>query len=189
MAQDTASNKIKPKHRYNPIAVTIASLLMVSLLGMVDFGLGYEISTSIFYLLPVSIIAWHVGRQAGLAFALLSAGVWLLADAMSGHVFSHALMPWWNALVRLGFFVVVVVMLSRLRRSYHAQQVLIAQLQEALDSVKVLSGLLPMCAWCKNVRDDDGYWLQVENYVTQRTEATFTHSICPACREKLKDAE
>lgn len=60
-------------------------------------------------------------------------------------------------------------------------------LNSGLENVKVLSGLLPMCAWCKNVRDDDGYWLQVENYVAQHSEATFTHGICPACREKLKE--
>jgi CHASE3 domain sensor protein len=58
------------------------------------------------------------------------------------------------------------------------------ELQEALDSVKQLHGLLPICAWCKKVRDDRDYWHEVENYVAANTEAQFTHSICPACLER-----
>ncbi len=60
-----------------------------------------------------------------------------------------------------------------------------AQLAQALRHVKVLSGLLPICAWCKRVRDDRGYWKQVEAYVRDRTEADFTHGICPDCLEKF----
>ena len=60
-----------------------------------------------------------------------------------------------------------------------------AELQEALDQVKVLSGLLPMCASCKNIRDDKGYWQSVESYVSAHSEATFTHGLCPACVRRL----
>ena len=58
---------------------------------------------------------------------------------------------------------------------------LIRQLREALAQVKALSGLLPICAQCKKVRDDGGYWSQVEAYIEERTEARFTHGICPDC--------
>ena len=60
-----------------------------------------------------------------------------------------------------------------------------AELQEALDQVKVISGLLPMCASCKSIRDDKGYWQEVESYVSAHSEATFTHGLCPACVRKL----
>ncbi len=56
-----------------------------------------------------------------------------------------------------------------------------AELQAALDKVKLLSGLIPICAGCKKVRDDRGYWQQVEQYVAQHSEATFTHGLCPDC--------
>jgi hypothetical protein len=58
-----------------------------------------------------------------------------------------------------------------------------AALADALDRVRTLKGLLPICAWCKKVRDDGGYWTQVEAYVSQHSEAAFTHSICPSCAE------
>ena len=58
-------------------------------------------------------------------------------------------------------------------------------LADALEHVKNLQGLLPICAWCKRIRDDKGYWDQVEAYIHKSTGADFTHGICPQCLEKL----
>jgi two-component system, response regulator PdtaR len=60
-----------------------------------------------------------------------------------------------------------------------------AELKQALDNVKVLSGLLPICANCKSVRNDKGYWEAVEEYITENSEVHFSHSLCPACIDKL----
>lgn len=59
------------------------------------------------------------------------------------------------------------------------------KLEEALEKVKTLSGLLPICAECKNIRDDKGYWNQIESYIREHSEAEFSHSICPSCFKKL----
>jgi len=56
-------------------------------------------------------------------------------------------------------------------------------LSDALDRVKTLKGMLPICAWCKKIRDDQGYWTQVEAYVSTHSSAEFTHSICPSCAD------
>lgn len=55
------------------------------------------------------------------------------------------------------------------------------ELAEALANVKTLTGLLPICAWCKKIRNDTGYWEQVEEYIRHRTTAHFTHGLCPDC--------
>ena len=60
-----------------------------------------------------------------------------------------------------------------------------AELQRALDNVKQLEGMLPICAHCKKIRDDEGYWQGVEKYVTERSKARFSHSICPECARQL----
>jgi GAF domain-containing protein len=60
------------------------------------------------------------------------------------------------------------------------------RLAEALENVKTLRGLLPICAWCKRIRNDEGYWDQVEAYVRQHSDADFTHGICPECMEKVR---
>jgi hypothetical protein len=62
---------------------------------------------------------------------------------------------------------------------------LIAELQKALSEVKTLSGLLPICASCKSIRDDKGYWSQIETYIRDHSEAEFSHGICPVCMKKL----
>jgi len=61
----------------------------------------------------------------------------------------------------------------------------IGELQRALAEIKTLRGIVPICASCKKIRDDHGYWSQVEVYVRDRTEAEFSHSVCPECMKKL----
>ncbi len=62
---------------------------------------------------------------------------------------------------------------------------LVAELQDALDNVKTLRGIIPICASCKKIRDDNGYWNQVEAYVKKHSLAEFSHSICPQCAKKM----
>ncbi len=68
------------------------------------------------------------------------------------------------------------------------QEKLIDELKDALARVKTLSGLLPICAWCKKVRDDEGYWLEVESYLRDRTDVDFSHGICPECAVRHREA-
>ena len=65
---------------------------------------------------------------------------------------------------------------------------LVRDLQQALDRAKTLHGLLPMCAWCKKIRNDKGYWQKVETYVQENSGAAFTHGICPECLKKVDPA-
>ena len=67
---------------------------------------------------------------------------------------------------------------AELERSNH-------ELREALESIKTLSGLLPICGSCKKVRDDRGYWNQIETYIANRTDASFSHGLCPECSIKF----
>jgi DNA-binding NarL/FixJ family response regulator len=62
---------------------------------------------------------------------------------------------------------------------------LIASLRQAFEQIKTLKGFIPICAACKNVRDDKGFWHQVEAYISDRSEAEFSHGICPECAKKL----
>ena len=58
-------------------------------------------------------------------------------------------------------------------------------LQEALDNIKILKGLLPICGSCKKIRDDRGYWNLIESYIEKHSAASFSHGICPDCAAKL----
>jgi hypothetical protein len=71
------------------------------------------------------------------------------------------------------------------RRAQLEKDKLIVELQQALQKVKTLSGLLPICTCCKKIRDDEGYWKQIESYISEHSEVDFSHSICPECAAKL----
>jgi CheY-like chemotaxis protein len=79
--------------------------------------------------------------------------------------------------------VAVEMALFKARAEAEREQ-LIKELQQALATIKTLQGLIPICAWCKKVRNDGGYWQQVEQYISERSEAEFTHGICPECMKK-----
>jgi CheY-like chemotaxis protein len=64
------------------------------------------------------------------------------------------------------------------------REALIKELQDAMAKIKTLSGLIPICAWCKKVRDDKGYWQNVEQYIKEHSQADFTHGMCPDCQKK-----
>lgn len=92
----------------------------------------------------------------------------------------------------LGLLLAVVILLikenkaiTERQRAEEKQKDLILELQKALAEVKTLSGMLPICASCKNVRDDKGYWKQIESYLSEHSEAKFSHGICPECAKKL----
>ena len=61
---------------------------------------------------------------------------------------------------------------------------LIIELQDALAEIKTLKGLIPICTWCKKIRDDKGFWKKIEHYIEAHSEAKFTHGICPTCAKK-----
>ncbi len=69
-------------------------------------------------------------------------------------------------------------------RHHREREELLAKLQAALEEIKVLQGILPICSFCKNIRNDEGYWEQVEAYIGRHTKAEFSHSVCPACLRK-----
>ena len=111
------------------VAVTFSLLAVV---GLGDYLSGYEISFLIFYLLPVSLAAWFVGRVFAMYVSVLSAGVWLACDLGSGAVYHSLLVPAWNVLIALGFFVVVTWLLSSLRAVLLELEIRVAQRTVAL---------------------------------------------------------
>jgi len=75
--------------------------------------------------------------------------------------------------------------ITELKNAELQKNAVIDELKHALDEIKTLRGFIPICANCKNIRNDEGYWQQVEEYISDRTEAEFSHSICPKCVKEL----
>jgi PAS domain-containing protein len=86
---------------------------------------------------------------------------------------------------KVGFAVVTINNITGNKRKENEREKLVHELQDALGNVKTLRGLLPICASCKRIRDDKGYWNQIEAYIRDHSEAEFSHGICPECNRKL----
>ncbi len=97
--------------RSRPVSL-ILGLLLIAGIGGVDFLSGYELSFSLFYVIPIALVTWHSGRWPGLFASFVSACAWLWADTASGHPYSHLYIPLWNTLIRFSFFVIITVLLA-----------------------------------------------------------------------------
>ncbi len=116
------------------LTILSISILLVGGVAYLDSVTGYELSFSVFYLIPISVTAWYVGRYTGQAMSAISALAWLAVDVTSGRDYSSAFVPFWNAAVRLGFFVLVAALLASLRRHL--------RLEENLARVDGLTGVM-----------------------------------------------
>jgi class 3 adenylate cyclase len=101
------------------LAATVVAVALVIVLGVVDYLTGRELVISAFYLLPTLLAAWVAGRWPGLVVGTLCTSVWFLSDTLGGPAYQHPLIPVWNGLMLLVFFVVVVWLLTEFRHTHY----------------------------------------------------------------------
>jgi hypothetical protein len=159
--------------------------VLLCLIGSAEYLAGTEINLTLFNLIPVSILAWTINRRTGALTSMLCVLVWAVVDHF-GRGELHPVRILWNIAIQLGVFVAFANALSHAHEGMIEQSRLNTELQVALAEVKKLSGLLPICAWCRKIREGDGAWVQLESYIVSHSEADFTHGICPECLEKVK---
>jgi hypothetical protein len=97
--------------------------------------------------------------------------------------FSFAMLPWGLSFAL--FNGIIGLYYGAIKEANLAKEELILNLQRALVEVKTLSGLLPICSSCKKIRNDEGYWQQIEEYIRDHSDADFTHGICNECVKEL----
>jgi hypothetical protein len=112
--------RLEKKH--GPIVWLIIGIGLVAILGFIDLLTGYEISFSLFYLIPITLVSWQANRQSGFLISLLSAAVWLTADVLAGNSYSNKIIFIWNTCIRLGFFIVTVYLLTALKKGFEREQ-------------------------------------------------------------------
>jgi len=179
----------EPEVFFTRTSVWIISALSILILGFIDYATGWEFQFFVFYFVPISIVAWLLGMRPAMGMALLSAVVWHLADRVAGHNYSSIVFAYWNALIRLFAFSLLAFAIARIRALLLIERSISTELRQALAEVKTLSGLIPICAGCKKIRNDKGFWQQVEEYIEKHTDAEFTHGLCPKCAsDMLKEA-
>jgi hypothetical protein len=176
--------------RRTAMLLATASLCLV---GLGDYLMAWYFHFDFFYLLPLTLTALYVGRRAGLLMALACTSISTAARVLQQHASPAGLLASrspvlvWNFFMHLALGCAFVWAVSRLREEVVEQRRLVAELQDAIADIKRLRELLPICAWCRRIRDDAGYWKQIDHYLQAKDIATFTHGICPECAAKLNN--
>ncbi len=114
-----------------PVVIPLA-LVIVAVLGFVDYATGREVAISAFYLIPICWTGWVAGRKAGLFMALAATVVWFFADFLEHYAYPHRAIPFWNAFMLLTLFVVVVLLLSAFHRAQHHLEAIVQRRTAAL---------------------------------------------------------
>jgi hypothetical protein len=171
--------------RRRPWAV-LAGIAAVTLLGLADYFTSEAVDFEILFFAPVAFVAWAEGTKGALGVACFAVAAGMVTEVVLGRLSSAPLLTAWDATSHLLAFGAVIGFIST-RATLHERERLIERLQQANDEIKTLRGLLPVCAWCARIRDDErgGRWEKLEIYVSQRSEAEFTHGICPECAEAM----
>lgn len=106
----------------SPGYLYLIATILIAIVGTVDLVTGREISFSFFYLLPIFVVTWYCRRGAGYLASAIAAVVWLSVDYASGHIYSHFLINYWNAVVRLAFFMTTTYLLASLKQHFLIEQ-------------------------------------------------------------------
>ncbi|HLG43753.1 MAG TPA: GGDEF domain-containing protein [Nitrospirales bacterium] len=106
------SESIRALSRMTPALSGTLGLGLIGLVGMLDYVTGHMFSCSLFYLLPILMVTWTVGNRAGFLLSIAGAGVWLWVDLTGAERYPHPWLPYWNALVRLGFFSITILLMA-----------------------------------------------------------------------------
>ena len=150
-----------------PVFRVPAYILPFLLWPAIRFGVGAA-SVTVFSVCP--LVLWYAAQgngplaQLGPGDVLLRAHGGILAAASS--------------------VLLLASIVSERKRIARERDAVVTELQQALAEIKTLRGFIPLCAWCHKVRDDAGFWQEIEHYLDERTDATISHGICPACVEK-----
>jgi len=145
-------------------------LLRYSLIGaLVGYFIFHPLAMLLSYLMTAKDAALEMTNTVGVIAVVLRS-------------FSIDMLPW--SLSFTLFNGIIGMYYGILKAEKLAREELIIDLQKALADVKTLSGMLPICAWCKKIRDDEGYWQKIEAYFKSHSDLDFTHGICNDCAKK-----
>lgn len=167
-------------------------LALLSLIFLYNVAIGADGGTILYWLFPFPMVfVFFLGKRQGAAFSgvFFVALCLLVLNPFSFAVHAYDINTELRFLISLLLVAIIACVLEASREKYerllveknatlHTEK---QRLEQALGEIKTLSGLIPICSSCKKIRNDRGYWQQVEIYIRDRSDANFSHSICPDC--------
>ncbi len=163
--------------------IVIAGLATFALVMYFDYITSENLNFSIFYLIPIAVFCWYFGPLSAGLVAVAGGLTWPFFVIIAGK--QPSFYTYWNGVVSFAFYAIFIGSVTAIKMYIRREHATNEQLSKALSEVKQLSGLLPICSSCKKIRDDKGQWHVMEGYIQKRTDARFSHGLCPECARRL----
>jgi hypothetical protein len=164
--------------------MVLLGLALLPVIGWVDYITGMYVSFTVFYLPPMALVAWYGGKWLGILSALEGAVVWLGVDYLD-MASLPVLLHLWNALTRFTVFAIV----SLFARATHLQLMGLEERLNRRTKDADFRRVLPLCPHCSKIRNEQGDWKHVEDFLQEEMKLEFTHTLCPDCAEERQGKE
>ncbi len=149
------------------------SLVIAVTILYLDYVTGPEIQFPVLFIIPVIMVTWYNNFYWGIIFSILLPVGSIYCIYLWGENPSTSIVAV-NTLIRIIILLIITYLIKIVKRQQE-------QLSERINN---LEKFLPICSFCKKIRDKDNSWHQIESYITEKTDTEFSHSICPDCAEK-----
>jgi hypothetical protein len=183
MSSNIEMNQLRTEGRISSGLYLACGLIMVMIL-LADLAIPLGVAMGVSYIAVVLLSLWSPQKRFTVLVAVIAsvftigAFFWKPPVAEMWKVISN------RALALLVIWITAALGLQR-KTTEENRENAVREREKALEDVRILRGYLPICASCKRIRDDQGYWTQIEGYIKANSEADFTHGICPECAKKL----
>jgi len=182
------------KYRIAGIMIFLVYMVHVVLFASVIFNKNTGFHFFLFAVPPITFVVFNY--ENFIAKGLISAtalGLFFFCEFYPGFALYNKLSEtityifYLSAIIEIliGLSIIVIIYTRSIKKYDERQKEMINSLQKALSEVKELKGLLPICSSCKKIRDDSGYWNQIENFISEHSDAEFSHGLCPDCAHTL----
>ena len=174
-------------------ARVLANAVLLGIVAAVDYATGTELQFSVFYFVPIALIAWYVGPNAAVVAAIASSAIWWGVDVVAGRVYRTELIEVANYTLRLISFVAVAVVSSRLRQWRDDERQLNAELQKTVGELKksmseidkLRNEMQRVCAWTNRI-ESEGKWVAMDKFLADKLHFRISHGISDEGMEQLR---
>jgi hypothetical protein len=166
-------------------AVFMGAIISLLMVAVIDWATGLDIQFYMFYIIPIAITGMKCRPVITYVVAILCFFSWLFTDWLSGYQYTYLPVEIWNNMIRASIFFILGFATINLKELLGKERELSRNLAKSLLEIRQLKELLPICSYCKKIRDDEGHWQYLEGYISERVDTKFSHGVCPECLEKV----
>jgi len=168
------------------VIIFAGCLLLLLVVGWVDYITGYELGFFVFYTVPIGLAAWYLGRWPGIWLALGATIAWWLADALAGVKYSSRFYFWWNSTVHFSAFVINAVTIAKIKLDLNQRDELAARLEATRQMLRAAAKVLPFCPLCGKAHPQTGRNGQAELRDLAQGNADLGGALCEECARPPK---